>query len=59
MQLELSKLEAEHLEKLLNGDLEEARVEVHHAKNISFKSELQAREKLVQGVLDRLRSLKA
>ena len=56
MQLELSKLEAEHLEKLLNGDLEEARVEVHHAKNIEYKAHLQGREKLVQALIDRLKA---
>lgn len=57
MMLELNQLEAELLKKILVEDLEEARVEEHHAKNIGFKADVQSRGKLAQGLIDRLESL--
>jgi hypothetical protein len=54
MNLELTREEADLLKLLLLAEIEEKRVEMHHAKNIEFKAELQAREKLLQGILKRL-----
>jgi hypothetical protein len=54
MNLELSTDEAGLLKSLLLAEEEEKRVELHHAKNMEFKAELQAREQLVQGLLKRL-----
>jgi len=54
MKSELSPQEMEFLRMLLAKELEETRVEVHHAKNIEFKGQLQAREKLLQALLERL-----
>jgi hypothetical protein len=51
MKLELTTEEADLLKSLLLAEEEEKRVEMHHAKNIEFKAELQAREKLIQGLL--------
>jgi hypothetical protein len=53
MNLELSGAEAELLKILLRAELEDKRVEMHHAKNMEFKAELQAREKLIEGILGR------
>jgi len=54
MRLELSGEEASLLKIILLGELEDKRVEMRHAKNPQFKDELQSREKLIQGMLDRL-----
>jgi hypothetical protein len=56
MNLELSKEEADLLKVILLGELEDKRVEMHHAKNIEFKAELLAREKVLEGILGRLGS---
>jgi len=55
MKLELSAQEAELLKSLLSKDLDDAKVEMHHTKNIEFKSVLQERERLVQSLAARLR----
>lgn len=54
MRLDLNLEEMELLRILLEKDIEETRVETHHAKNIDFKAQLQARERLLQGLLERL-----
>ncbi len=54
MNLELKPEEAELLKLLLEKDLGETRVEVHHARNIDYKMHLQEREKLVQGLISRI-----
>jgi len=53
MRTEMSPQEMDFLRMLLAKEREETRVEVHHAKNIEYKSQLQAREKLIQGLLER------
>ena len=54
MTLELKPEEAQLLKLLLEKDLGETRVEVHHAKNMEYKSHLQAREKVLQDLIARL-----
>ena len=53
MNLDVSSEEADLLRVLLEKDMGETRVEVHHAKNIEFKAKLQDREKVLQGLLAR------
>lgn len=53
MKTDLSLQEMDFLRMLLAKELEETRVEVHHAKNIEYKAQLQAREKLLQGLRER------
>jgi len=53
MTTELSPQEMELLKMLLAKEMEETRVEMHHAKNIEFKAHLQAREQLIHGLLER------
>lgn len=53
MNTEMSPQEMDFLRMLLAKEREETRVEVHHAKNIEYKSQLQARERLIQGLLER------
>jgi hypothetical protein len=55
MNLVLSDDEADLLKLLLLAELEEKRVEMHHAKNMEFKAELQDREKRIQEMLKRFR----
>ena len=56
MRLELNAEQADLLKILLEKDLGETRVEVHHAKNIDYKTHLQAREKLVQTLIDQIKA---
>ncbi|HNX31962.1 MAG TPA: hypothetical protein PKM35_10155 [Holophaga sp.] len=56
MKLELTSEEAALARMLLEKDIEETRVEVHHAKNIDYKSHLQAREKVLQSLIERLKA---
>jgi len=53
MNIELSPSEAELLKMLLLAELEEKRVEIHHAKNIEYKAELQKQEKQIQDISKR------
>jgi hypothetical protein len=53
MNIELNADEVELLKMLLLAELEEKRVEIHHAKNIEYKSELQKQEKLISGIVKR------
>jgi hypothetical protein len=48
--------EVDLVKMLLAKDIEETRVEVHHAKNIDYKTHLQAREKVLLSLFDRLKS---
>jgi len=51
MQLELNDQETELLKLLMVKELEETRVEIHHAKNIEFKTGLGNREKLLRHLI--------
>jgi len=53
MKLELNDQEAELLELLLVKEIEETRVEIHHAKNIDFKANLTSREKGIHVLLSK------
>lgn len=53
MNIEFSPEETDLLKMLLHAELEEKRVEIHHAKNIEYKAELQKQEKLIQGIAKR------
>lgn len=54
MRLDLNNEEADLLKLLLTKDIEETRVEVHHAKNNDFKLQLQAHERAAQSLVERL-----
>jgi hypothetical protein len=54
MNLTLNADEAALLKVLLLAELEDKRVEMHHAKNLEFKNELLNREKLIQAIIGRL-----
>ena len=54
MKVELLDQEAELLRLLLTKELEETRVEVHHARNMEYKAGLVAREELIRPLLARL-----
>lgn len=56
MKLELKPEEMDLLRLLLEKDIGETRVEVHHAKNIEYKAHLQGREKVAQALIDRLKA---
>ena len=56
MKLDVNPEEVDLLRILLEKDLGETRVEVHHAKNIDYKAHLQAREKTLQTLADRLKA---
>lgn len=56
MRLEMNPEEVDLVKMLLAKDIEETRVEVHHAKNIDYKTHLQAREKVLLSLFDRLKS---
>ena len=51
MQLELTDQEADLLRLLLVKELEETRVELHHARNLDFKLGLEERETTLRGLL--------
>jgi hypothetical protein len=54
MTLELRDDEAELLRTLMLAEMEVKRVELHHAKNIDYKAELEKQKKLIQDILRRL-----
>lgn len=56
MKLELNPEESDLLKLLLEKDIGETRVEIHHAKNIEYKAHLQIREKLAQNLCDHLKA---
>ena len=51
MRLELMDQDAELLKMLLVKELEETRVEVHHARNMDFKAGLEAREGMLRHLI--------
>lgn len=56
MKLDLLPEEADLLKILLEKDIGETRVEIHHSKNIDYKAHLQACEKLAQALFERLKA---
>lgn len=54
MRFDLTPVEAEFLRMLLRKELEETRVEIHHTRNLDYKSMLQLREKEVQELMAKL-----
>jgi hypothetical protein len=56
MTIELGSEEAELLRTLLLAEVEGKRVELHHARNIDYKTELQKQERLIQDILKQLGS---
>ena len=56
MNLDLNPTEAGLIHLLLNKELEETRVEIHHARSMEYKAELQGREQLVARLLERFKS---
>ncbi len=54
MNLELKPDETELLRTMLLAEVEAKRVEMHHARNIDYKAELQEQEKVLQEILRRL-----
>ncbi|HLO66219.1 MAG TPA: hypothetical protein VK188_04330 [Holophaga sp.] len=54
MLLELAEPESDFLRMLLLKELEETRVELHHARNMDFKAGLEAREGLLRGLIGRI-----
>jgi len=51
MSVDLTAEEAELLKTLLLAEIEVKRVEMHHARNMDYKSVLQHQEKLLHGIL--------
>ena len=56
MPVELSPEEKELLVSLLESESEEVRSEIHHTSNLEYKDGLKEREKLVRGLLGRLKA---
>ncbi len=54
MHVELTLEQAELLKMLLLAELEVKRVEIHHARNIDYKTELLKQEKVIQEIAKRL-----
>lgn len=54
MRMELADQEAELIKLLLVKEIEETRVELHHAKNIDFKAGLEGRQESLRAILGKL-----
>lgn len=54
MNVDLKADEAELLRTMLLAEVEVKRVEMHHARNIDYKAELQKQQKVLQEILQRL-----
>lgn len=54
MDLKLAEPETQLLKLLLVKELEETRVEMHHARNIDFKVGLEQREGLLRTLIGRI-----
>lgn len=54
MKLEISEPELDLLQVLLVKELEETRVEIHHARNMDYKIGLEEREGLLRKLMGRL-----
>lgn len=56
MRLDVNPEEADLLKLLLLKDVEETRVEIHHAKNIDYKTHLLDREKVLLALVERIKA---
>lgn len=56
MSIELSAAERDLLASILEKELVEIRSEVHHTQGHDYRDSLKAREALIRGLLERLRS---
>lgn len=56
MAIELSKPEKELLATILEKELEEVRSELHHTQDHDYKDNVKEREKLVRGLLAKLKA---
>jgi len=54
MSVELSPEETDLLRRLLLAESEAKRVEIHHARNLDYKTELQEQVKLIERILKRI-----
>lgn len=57
MIIDLLPTEADLLHMLLQKELEELRVEIHHADRTEFKEHLQTREAQIRTLLERVKHL--
>lgn len=55
MNIELSNDEMELIQTMLEKEIEEVRVEIHHTDKFEFKAELKQRERLIQSLSKRLK----
>jgi hypothetical protein len=53
MNVELTAEETELLRTMLLAEIEAKRVEIHHARNIDYKAELQKQHKVLQEIAKR------
>jgi hypothetical protein len=56
MKLEISKKEAEMLQKILGRFIEETRSEIHHTDTEAYKEELEKQEQLVKELLEKIKT---
>ena len=54
MNIELSPEETDLLRRLLLAENEVKRIEIHHARNMDYKAELQEQVKLIERILKRI-----
>ena len=54
MSVELSPEETDLLRRLLLAESEVKRVEIHHARNMEYKAELQKQARLIESMLQRI-----
>jgi hypothetical protein len=54
MNVELMEPEVRFLQMLLVKELEETRVEIHHARNMDYKMALEDREALIRTLMNRV-----
>ncbi len=55
MNTEFSNDELELMQTMLEKELEDVRVEIHHTDKFEFKAELKHREQLIQSLLKRVK----
>jgi hypothetical protein len=56
MPVELSRQETDLMVGLLEREIEEIRTEIHHTRSHDYKDSLKEREKLLNGLLGRLKA---
>lgn len=54
MRLDLEPQDAALLKMVLDKELEETRIEIHHTRNMEYKIDLQARERQLQKMIAQL-----